>query len=251
MWRDSAFRAVRRAKRHLADSTTLRRLPLVKYTYALDVPQAIVVDALDCVYVPIPKVANRSMKAAIMTVTHPGYTGDPHRAGWRTVRAHSLHRERRFRFAFVRNPLDRLFSLYSQKIVYYARELGKPNLFWRYGDVFSADMGFEAFVEAVVAIPDPIADRHFRSQHVSLYHRDRLLVDTVGRFETLTEDWDRLRASVDPRLPALPHYNPSRHAAYQTAYTRRTATLAADRYARDLRCFGYADAIDRVIDALA
>ena len=58
-------------------------------------------------------------------------------------------------------------------------------------DGFHPGMSFEAFVLRVCEIPDGPADRHFKSQHLFVTDRKRqLLVDNVGRFETLDRDFE-------------------------------------------------------------
>jgi hypothetical protein len=228
---------VEKAKRRLKSSVRLRSLPLMRYTYLFDMTTGIVVPELEMCFVPTPKVANRSMKAAIASVIRPGYRGDPHLAGWQTRPVAALRASGYPGFGFVRNPLDRLYSCYAQKIVLYGRLRGMRIEFWRYGDTFHPDMSFEEFVRAVAAIPDRIADIHFRSQHCFLYHRGRPVVDFIGRFETLHRDWEALMQRFE--LPALPHENKSPHRSYRKAYTPELARLAAGRYERDIRLFGY------------
>ena len=145
----------------------------------------------------------------------------------------------------MRNPLDRLLSCYAQKIVYHQRELGMPSLLWRYGSRFDRDMSFAEFVHAVAEIPDRLSDIHFRSQHTFFYHRDQLMVDFVGRFETLQTDWGSLRERFG--LPPLPHQNRSRHDPYQQAYSPALAAVAAQRYERDIELFGYREAVDALL----
>jgi len=235
--RVAGLRVVERAKRRLKTARWLRSLPLVRYTYLFDVSTGIVVPELELCFVPTPKVANRSMKAAIASVVRPGFRGDPHLAGWQYRPVSALKDTGYWGFGFVRNPLDRLYSCYTQKIVLYGRMRNLPIEFWRYGGAFHADMSFEDFVRAVARIPDRIADIHFRSQHCFLYRGERATVDFIGRFEALERDWETVRQRFG--LPALQHYNRSPHRSYRDAYTPELARLAATRYADDIRLFGY------------
>jgi hypothetical protein len=243
--RASAFRLAAKIKRRMRRAPWLWAGPLLRYTYLLQPSAGIVVPELKMNFVPTPKVANRSMKAAIASVVRPGYRGDPHLAGWRYRRVSALRVTGYFGFGFVRNPLDRLYSCYAQKIVYYGRVMNKPLVFWRYGGTFGADMSFEDFVKAVAAIPDRIADPHFRSQYRFLYRGREPVVDFIGRFESLERDWAVVRERFG--LPVLPHYNRSPRGSYTSAYTPELARIAADRYRKDIRLFGY----DEEVAALA
>lgn len=235
------LRLVEASKRRLKTAAWLRHAPGVRYTYLFDMERGIVVPELGLCFVPTPKVANRSIKAAVAAVARPGYRGDPHLAGWQYCPVSALKHTGLYSFGFVRNPLDRLYSCYAQKIVFYGRMRNMPIEFWRYGDTFHPDMSFAEFVEAVVNIPDRLADHHFRSQHTFLYDNGAPAVDLIGRFENLEQDWEAIRRRFD--LPALAHYNRSPHPHYSKAYTPELARAAAERYARDIALFGYGEAV--------
>lgn len=225
-----------RLKQRANQSRLLRKLPLQQHAYRLDRPEAIFATDLGIAFIPTPKVANRSIKAAVMTKEFPKYNGDPHKPGWDYRPTKQLSKFGGFSFAFVRDPFDRLYSAYTQKIVHYARQQG-TTIFWRYGELFYPSMTFEAFVNAVSSTPDAISDRHFRSQHTMLFRDDALLVDFVGRFERLDEDWQEVQSHAD--LPNLPHWNQSKRGPYEVAYTPRMLNLTAERYKKDLELFDY------------
>lgn len=237
----AGFRAVDHAKRRLKTASWLRAMPLMRYTYLFDVSTGIVVPELGLCFVPTSKVANRSIKAAVASVVRPGYRGDPHLARWQ-YRPVSVLKQTGFQsFGFVRNPLDRLYSCYAQKIVLYGRLRNMPIEFWRYGETFRPDMTFEEFVRAVAGIPDRIADIHFRSQHRFLYYRGVPTVDFIGRFENLTRDWQQVRQRFG--LPGLAHLNRSPRRSWVEAYSPELARIAANRYEQDIRLFGYEESV--------
>ncbi len=219
-------------------SRLLRRMPLLRYTYWLEWPRTIVVDELRLIYLPIPKVASRSIKVALAHRIGLSFDGHPDRAAWRTLPLPlAVRRTDYYRFGFVRDPLDRLASCYAQKIVLYGRLMKLPSEFWRYGDWFRPDMSFDEFVRRVAVIPDHIADMHFRSQHRFLCHRGRSATDFVGRFERLITDWRTLQERFD--LPDLSHENPSPRGRSPALYSKPLAVLAAERYREDVERFGY------------
>lgn len=65
-----------------------------------------------------------------------------------------------------------------------------------------------------------------------------VLVDFIGRFETLEEDFNKVcnRLSIERRLP---HKNPSKHASYRDYYNERTCRLVKDAFAQDIALLGY------------
>lgn len=130
-----------------------------------------------------------------------------------------------FKFGFVRNPWDRVVSLYER----------------REGLQFRDQMDFEGFVDwiryssstSVHAVPHRYQLDWFVDPHGDL------LADLIGKFEKLSEDW----ASVAERigLPTeLPHTNPGvQRKHYSEYYSNRTRHVVAERFAVDIEYFGY------------
>lgn len=233
-------------RKKIKNSPYHRHLPFLPYWYLFDRPKAIRLSELNAIYIPIPKVACRSIKFTL--AQHIGLKGNPHTANWDYVPLATVNRQTGFfRFAYVRNPLDRLLSCYAQKIVQFRKEPLRdgPLVFWKYGDTFHRDMEFGEFVRQVAQIPDRFSDPHFRSQHQFLLHRGKLAVDFLGRFESLQEDWDAVASRT--ALPPLPQQNRSKHRPYQEEYTPELARIACERYRQDVHLFEYADEITALL----
>jgi hypothetical protein len=97
-----------------------------------------------------------------------------------------------FKFSFVRNPWDRILSEY------------------RYRNYFQ-HRSFRDFV--LNKLPSPGWDdqyRHVMPQYDMLHdEQGNLLVDFVGRFESLQQDFDRVCGVLGIGVSTLPHRNPS------------------------------------------
>lgn len=129
-----------------------------------------------------------------------------------------------FKFAFVRNPWDRLVSWY----VYILREPGHH----RHARVKQAG-SFGAFVRSELARPR-------RSQWWMLEGRDgELGVDFVGRFERLEQDMATVCARIGVPYQPLPRANVSAREPYQGYYTPGLAALVRKHWAREIEAFGY------------
>lgn len=135
-----------------------------------------------------------------------------------------------FKFTFVRNPWDRLVSCYLEKILQQRR--------WR--EIFGSSPSFADFVRIVHGIPDEKADMHYRSQYLNLTDSfDKLVVDFVGRVETLHDDMKAV-ASVRSLDYSLGHFRKSNgRRTYREYYEKKTRDLAGERYAKDIKLFGY------------
>ena len=135
-----------------------------------------------------------------------------------------------FKFTFVRNPWDRLVSCYLEKVI----RLRK------WPEIFGYSPSFADFVAVVHGIPDEEADIHYRSQYLNLIDSSgNLVVNFVGRVETLHDDMKAV-ASVRSLVYSLAHFRKSNgRKRYQKYYGKKTRDLVGERYARDIKLFGY------------
>ena len=209
-----------------------------------------------CIYVPIPKVACSSIMSAcadILEVKFPESEWKPelfqtnkwdHLFDRQSVimpKSRASAYTEYWKFAFVRNPWDRLLSCYSEKI----REdgdkenftAGVSNILLPFG-VFRSTMSFEEFARTAVAIADDIADPHWRSQNTFACQGSRLWVDFVGRFESVERDFQLVCQRIGTDC-VLPHLLRSDHKIYRECYSDALCDLVARRYRRDIDMFGY------------
>jgi sulfotransferase famil protein len=213
-------------------------------------PKYIVSERHRFVYCVVQKVACSSVKAALLPLfglepgpsVHKVFARSPHeiRAAEFLPDLRAGRYEGHLRFAFVRNPWDRLVSCYLQKLGPGAPE--DNSVARRAARRGNAGRDFRAFAEFVCGTPDERSNPHFRSQHVGLVADGALVPDFVGRFERLSEDF----AEVAPKIgaePVLPHLTRSagrdeRH--YRSFYDSELAEMVGERYSEDARLFGYA-----------
>jgi hypothetical protein len=148
-----------------------------------------------------------------------------------------------FKFAFVRNPWDRLVSCYCEKLGPNGPGMRLPA---DNGVELYPGMPFAEFVEAVHTIPDSQANVHFQSQYKVICGpgSDRpILVDFVGRFENLKADFDvvakRIGGSQNLELPHILRSRRRKSRPYTDFYDHRLRDLARERYQDDIEIFGY------------
>jgi len=148
-----------------------------------------------------------------------------------------------FKFSFVRNPWSRILSEYRYRNYFHHRS-------------------FRDFV--LNKLPSPGWDdkyRHVMPQYDMLHDRQgNLLVDFVGRFESLQQDFDQVCQRLDISRSELPHRNRSdkksrdlkrqvRNLLYmhgenqlrrmQDFYDDETRKAVAEYYRKDIEAFGY------------
>ncbi|MDR3456732.1 MAG: sulfotransferase family 2 domain-containing protein [Verrucomicrobiae bacterium] len=130
---------------------------------------------------------------------------------------------RLFKFAFVRNPWDRLVSRYAQL-------LRNPKEPARHSG--RAEAGFEEFVRWEI-------QRNKSHQYTYVCDaKGNLIVDFIGHFERLEEEFTRICEHLGISA-TLTKTNTSKHDSYVKYYTPATRQLVAEHYRRDIELFGY------------
>lgn len=246
----------------MKSSRTLTK-SLRNYKVARHRPKIWILPADDMGYVKITKVASSSVELALAKHITRQETGrEPTDLSNKDIRQcadqYAVHANLKdlpsdirpkLLFSIVRNPLARLHSSYVNKIEDVRNAGGQENIFWNHD--ISLDMSFEEFIERLIEIPDRRIDRHLRSQASILCDGDKILVDYIGHFENLGEDWQFIADQYG--LPRLPHKNKSSkstESAQASPYTKKTALLVADRFQQDIEALGYADQVQQLIDQL-
>jgi hypothetical protein len=138
-----------------------------------------------------------------------------------------------FKFAFVRNPWDRLVS------EYYYRIAG--------GGVFPyLDKRPKSFAEYVrmVAKLNICSMQHACVNHICpqrefVYDGSDLIVDCVERYEDYEAGVRRIMQRLGVEFVELPHINSTRHNHYTDYYPKKLRDIVSWLYADDIKTFGY------------
>lgn len=131
-----------------------------------------------------------------------------------------------FKFAFVRNPWDRVVSCYCNKVLTQGQ--------YSFRECFGK--GFDYFVDYISRQNLETADAHIRLQ-TALIPLDK--VDFVGRLENFNEDLLYVMSMLGLNHVAIPHKNKTHHTHYSTYYTKKTRRIIAEKYRKDIEAFGY------------
>ncbi|HDZ24356.1 MAG TPA: sulfotransferase [Desulfobacteraceae bacterium] len=137
-----------------------------------------------------------------------------------------------FKFAFVRNPWDLQVSSYH----HIQRE--RPHL-------LKGIKNFEEFLRWKLNLSSRpyqyIIDTSIELQSDYLIDlHGNIIVDFIGRYERLGEDFQEACAKIGIKPPRLPHKRKAAdRTAYKQYYTDETAELIAKHFRRDIDMFGY------------
>ena len=128
------------------------------------------------------------------------------------------------KFAFVRNPWEWHVSIYH----YVRQRTDHPD-----HELFTSFRGFEDYFDWRLNRKGVELQSEF-----ILSDSGDLLVDFVGRYETLAQDFATVcsRIGIDG---ALPHNNRSTHRDFREYYTPETRDLVAEAYKDDIDFLGY------------
>jgi Sulfotransferase family len=161
-----------------------------------------------------------------------------------------------FKFAFVRNPWDRLVSWYTMirdarqispiKAIFSRRKRShlrqiESNPLWRY--FYDHCSTFEEFVRnctgEVESGEGVLYSFAYNQLDYLVDEEGRVMVDFVGRFENFSVDVQKVatRARIGPG--PIVRANVSRHRHYSSYYTPQLERIVGDRFARDIAHFGY------------
>ncbi len=180
---------------------------------------------VDYLFVRIPRTGSTSMCNSI------GRTIEHRTAEEWVERLGKEEYERRFTFSVVRNPYDRFVSLYYFFGLFLKEGYKDPNDFLAHVDMES--------------IKTPQNTIMLRSQSDYLLVDGEIGVDYVGRFETLQESWDEIRArsggtTAFPHLPMPPTLPWMRRCRYEKVpLTEASKEKIYAFYKKDFDVFGY------------
>ena len=187
-------------------------------------------------FLHIPKTGGRSIQKCVFG----GIKGNPHR------RALSLRNKIKSEFSdylifsFVRNPWERLVSLYHYLKNGFGNTSQDRELTERVGM-----LSFEEFAANPAITAELVDFRKEEMRSMLIPQVDYLFDDSgrwlptfLGRFEQIQEDMNRLCALVGAKT-GFGHLNGSEHEAYQMYYSDELIQAVGKYYENDVRMFGY------------
>jgi hypothetical protein len=182
------------------------------------------------IFIHLPKTAGTSVSHALGLSASRHVPADAYRIANPKKFAHF------FKFAFVRNPYDRLLSSYAFLV---NGGMNDDDARFAAAHVQPFET-FSQFVTEGLARDPKIRDWvHFRPQAEFVCDASgRILMDFIGRFECISEDYETVaeRLSVSGELPVT---NRSERGDYRHAFNTASLDIVRQIYSRDLETFRY------------
>lgn len=188
----------------------------------------VISDDYKLVFLHIPKTGGSSIYRALEKAVGARRQNETHTEIVRAKEFLGKKWERYFKFSFVRNPWDRIVSAYE-----YNRQ--HKQAFSPGGSL----PGVSCFRDWVYWWVE-----HRKSyQYPYVVENGELVVDLLGRYENLQEDFAEIcrRVGVSP-VPVLGRYKASPHPPYQEyyCYAGELRRVVGDLFRKDIEIFGYA-----------
>ena len=135
-----------------------------------------------------------------------------------------------FKFAFVRNPFDRLASCFRHVI----QQGSLQNI--QEDPRLHKNMSFEQFVDVVTSIEVTNMDIHFRPQHTFIPGP----LDYIGKFEDLNDDYVKILQKIGIKTSeSLLHKNKTNPTNFKEYYNEMIIQKVITIYKKDFELFGY------------
>ncbi|MBT8488005.1 MAG: sulfotransferase family protein [Gemmatimonadetes bacterium] len=229
----------------------------------------IVIDPHRAIYLATPRVATKSVRAVIADLLGIKTNVSMYAVTFPHVDKNRIRDEYPdyFTFAFVRDPWDRVASVYFGKVkpgkyvLYLPRLTMLPvRMTWVYwllsklgldrvaipfmrGPLITPDISFDDFVALVAGTEDSDLDPHLRGQLSFLTdERGRLIPDFVGRSEDMRASLEEVGRTLGVEIQQVPRLGATKGQKgrnYSRFYSERTWELVRRRFQEDIEAFGY------------
>lgn len=191
-----------------------------------------------CIFIHVPKTAGTAIARALFE------SPSEHIPYFIYQRTNPAKFHRFFKFAFVRNPWDRLVSSF-----FYLHRGGMHAYDQAWSERFIAPYrgDFGQFVRNWLTSENVSTWAHFAPQSdFILDARDNVMVDFVGRYERLHDDFQFVARRLKLNT-ALRPINESAHDDFRRCYDEETSSIVQKVYARDIKVFGYSPPVAGII----
>jgi chondroitin 4-sulfotransferase 11 len=197
---------------------------------------------INCLFIHIPKVAGNSIMQSLGTnwEHHKDLERYVDELGADTIEA-------LYKFAFVRNPWERVLSEYN----FQRKKSERPDTVRLFLCIEDGSVRtFPEWVRYALSHPEDHPSQHWGGRSSEKIHRmspqsdwisidDKIGVDFVGRLERLQEDFDKVCDQLGQPRRRLRRKNRKFHWHYSRYYDDETQKLVTDYYVKDIDTFGY------------
>mgnify|MGYP001811997812 CR=1 FL=1 len=187
-------------------------------------------DDHQCIFIHITKTAGTSVAKSLFGYLPYHYTA----CDYRVIYGRKIFNQY-FKFAFVRNPWDRLYSAYR-----YLKAGGwdENDKIWAEAHLLQFE-SFNSFIKQWLTIDNINKHRHFWPQYRFICDaKGRPLINYLAYFETIDEDFRKI-CKILQIDASIGRHNANPGDNYRDVYDDEAQKIVADIYSRDIQLFGY------------
>lgn len=143
---------------------------------------------------------------------------------------HEHEWDEKFKFAFVRNPWDRVVSQYHHRLGVNQQNIRSKGITfndWVIEVYHKKNTEYRNFNSMFLPQKDWLSDMN-----------GNIIVDYIGRFENLDEDLEFIKNKLGIEK-STPHLRASKRAKYQEYYNKETRDIVAQYFSKDIEHFNY------------
>jgi hypothetical protein len=136
-----------------------------------------------------------------------------------------------FKFCFVRNPWDKVFSEFSFRVFTCQNDLNESSIFsdWVRQTYYQQDPKYYDWPKMFIPQLDWITDE-----------KGNIMVNFIGRYEKLRNDFNIICDRLNIKRITLPHENASRSdTSYRKFYDEETKKIVEKKFQKDIEYFSY------------
>lgn len=186
-----------------------------------------------CIFIHIPRTAGTSIERSIRSDwTWTNFKKEKHILASTAKLLYKDYWNDYFKFSFVRNPWDRMLSM-SKYADFYGCEVENDKInidqyMQKYPRV-EIDPRSKSVIENVEPIKNAV--------YLNILNEE---LDFIGRFENLQEDYSKVCSIINCKNE-IKHIEPNhkKFKHYTEYYDEETREIVAEKYAKDIKYFGY------------
>ncbi len=211
---------------------------LVGYKSRIKYRNARILHDYQCIFVHIPKTAGNSVSHVLNQLPRESDNLSPKIS--KHAKAFEIKYllgeelwEQYFSFAFVRNPWSLMVSCYhwwlqkAKDIKYHSGKAKQVAAMKDFNEFMQSKFGRKMINERYGNMFDWISENN------------KIIVDYVGKLETIEKDWEHICEQLKIKQMPLPHINKSKHRDYRKYYNDESIQIVAERFKKTIDLFDY------------
>jgi len=191
------------------------------------------------IFVHIPKCAGCSLKEHLKENCGNELINSDHHSLDAIFRTFGPQVKDYYKFTFVRNPWDRIVSLYSfwlnqtPNSVFYQWDFEQVNF------IKNNNLSFNDFVKLIPLNNSVFHEKPHLLSYIGHFIKSPSSLDFIGRIENFQEDLVKIFGQIGIKMQKDRWSNKSKHKHYSEYYNNETRDIIAKQYSKDIEYFGY------------